>query len=190
MAVIINLLYGILHWWYKEIMSVSFQLIIPVKIINIVIDVSGECDQWSVPSSCHSFQKMVRAWATEETSDGRFLTRGSHSFPGEKTFWKSSPFISRLPRHLFRHSFSKHFKTECENGKIRLYRKRNRYISEDMPLAGLTDPVDPWQQINLKQELEVSYILYYSLIFFILYLHFISLLCPIDSLKCMSVWLN
>lgn len=48
-------------------------------------------------------------------------------------------------------------KTEWKQGNIRLYRKRNRHVSgRDMPLAGLTDPVDPWQQINLKQELEVS----------------------------------
>lgn len=46
-------------------------------------------------------------------------------------------------------------KTEWSNSNLRLYRKRNRCSSRDMPLAGLTDPVDPWQQIQLKQEIEV-----------------------------------
>lgn len=26
-----------------------------------------------------------------------------------------------------------------------------------MPLAGLADPVDPWQRIQVKEEVEVSY---------------------------------
>lgn len=26
-----------------------------------------------------------------------------------------------------------------------------------MPLAGLADPVDPWQRIKVKEEVEVSY---------------------------------